>query len=181
MFLGCLVDSGWPVDALRSVVSGLRLPRDNWEISAEEVTRGGVRATLVRVDVKEDETHRHLADVERIIGRSELPASVKQRACSVFRRLAEAEANIHGSTPEQVHFHEVGALDAIIDIVGVCAGLHELNVERLGASALPLGPGWAKSQHGPIPLPAPAVESVHAATSPSQVRAAAPTRPAARH
>ncbi|MCY4090017.1 MAG: nickel pincer cofactor biosynthesis protein LarC [Caldilineaceae bacterium] len=171
MFLGCLLDSGWPVDALRSVVSGLRLPRDSWEISAEEVTRGGVRATLVRVDVKEDETHRHLADVERIIGRSELPASVKQRACSVFRRLAEAEANIHGSTPEQVHFHEVGALDAIIDIVGVCAGLHELNVERLGASALPLGPGWAKSQHGPIPLPAPATLALLAAVD-------APTVPA---
>ncbi len=171
IFLGCLVDAGWPLDALRAAVAGLGLPHDSWKIGAENVMRGGVRATLVRVDVTEDETHRHLAEVKRIIGQGELPEAVKRRASSVFSRLAEAEATIHDSTPDQVHFHEVGALDAIIDIVGVCAGLHELNVERLGASALPLGPGWAQSQHGPIPLPAPATLALLAAVD-------APTVPA---
>ena len=171
IFLGCLVDAGWPLDALRAAVAGLGLPHDSWKIDAENVMRGGVRATFVRVDVTEDETHRHLADVKRIVGQGELPEAVKRRASSVFNRLAEAEATIHDSTPDQVHFHEVGALDAIIDIVGVCAGLHELKVERLGASALPLGPGWAQSQHGPIPLPAPATLALLAAVD-------APTAPA---
>ena len=171
IFLGCLVDSGWPLDSLQATVAGLGLPPYCWKIGAENVMRGGVRATLVRVEVTEDETHRHLADVHEIIENGELPEVVKRRACAVFTRLAEAEATIHDSTPDQVHFHEVGALDAIVDIVGVCAGLHELNVERLGASALPLGPGWAKSQHGPIPLPAPATLELLAAVE-------APTVPA---
>ncbi len=171
IFLGCLVDAGWPLDALRAVVTSLRLPHNSWKIGAENVMRGGIRATLVHVDVIEDETHRHLADVHEIIENGALPDDVKLRARSVFTRLAEAEATIHGSTPEQVHFHEVGALDAIIDIVGVCAGLHELKVQRLGASALPLGPGWAQSQHGPIPLPAPATLALLAAVD-------APTVPA---
>ncbi len=171
IFLGCLVDAGWPLDALREAIAGLQLPHDSWNVGAENVMRGSVCATLVRVDVNEDETHRHLADVHEIIENGELPDGVKRRARAVFTRLAEAEANIHGTTAEKVHFHEVGALDAIIDIVGVCAGLHELNVERLGASALPLGPGWAKSQHGPIPLPAPATLALLAAVD-------APTVPA---
>lgn len=171
ILLGCLVDAGWPLDSLQATVAGLRLPHDSWKIGAEYAMRGGVRATLVRVDVNEDDTHRHLADVHEIIENGELPAMVERRACAVFTRLAEAEATIHDSSPDQVHFHEVGALDAIIDIVGVCAGLHELNVGRLCASALPLGPGWAKSQHGQIPLPAPATLALLAAVD-------APTVPA---
>jgi pyridinium-3,5-bisthiocarboxylic acid mononucleotide nickel chelatase len=96
---------------------------------------------------------------------------VQQRAIAVFTRLAKAEAAVHGTTVEQIHFHEVGALDAIVDIVGVCAGLHGLGIERLYASGVPLGEGWSKSAHGRIPLPAPATLALLAAVN-------APNRPA---
>ena len=156
IFLGCLVDAGWPLASLQDTAAGLNLPDGSWHIAAEPVMQGGLRATRLDVEVREDRTERHLADVQEIIEAANLAAEVKRRACAVFVRLAEAEARIHGTTPEAVHFHEVGALDAIVDIVGVCAGLHELAIDTLCASALPLGPGWSSSMHGRIPLPAPA-------------------------
>jgi uncharacterized protein (TIGR00299 family) protein len=171
IFLGCLVDAGWPLDRLRAVVAALHLPTDSWEVRAEEVMRGPLRATLIHVDVTEGDAHRHLSHVRDIIDAGDLPDRVKARAIAVFTRLAEAEAKVHGSTVEEIHFHEVGALDAIVDIVGVCAGLHELGIERLHASPLPLGHGWANTMHGKIPLPAPATLELLAAAN-------APTRPA---
>lgn len=171
IFLGCLVDGGWPVERLRAVVDALRLPAGSWNVRAEDVMRGPLRATLVHVDVTEGDAHRHLSDVRRIIEAGDLPHVVKTRAIAVFTRLAEAEAKVHGATVESIHFHEVGALDAIVDIVGVCAGLHELGIERLHASPLPLGHGWANTMHGKIPLPAPATLELLAAAN-------APTRPA---
>jgi len=171
IFLGCLVDAGWPVAALRATIEQMALPAGSWSVSAESVMRGPLRATLVNVQTTEGDQHRHLADVRQIIQATDLPAVVQKRAVAVFTRLAEAEAAVHGTTVEDVHFHEVGALDAIIDIVGVCAGLHELGIEKLYASGVPLGEGWTMSAHGRIPLPAPATLSLLTA-------AQAPTRPA---
>ncbi len=171
MFLGCLVDAGWPLSALEETVSRLQLPAGSWRLAQTHVMRGPLTATLLEVDAAEGDHHRHLPDILAIIARADLPAAVKDRASAVFRRLAEAEAAVHGTTVDHIHFHEVGALDAIIDIVGVCAGLHALGVTQLYAGAVPLGEGWANTAHGPIPLPAPATLALLTAAN-------APTRPA---
>jgi len=171
IFLGCLLDAGWTLERLRFAIAQLRLPADEYAIDARGIMKGPLRATLADVQTSEGHAHRHLADIENIIGASDLPDGVKRNAIAVFTRLADAEAKVHGTTRDQIHFHEVGAMDAIIDIVGVCAGLHELGIEKLFASALPLGQGWTQSQHGQIPLPAPATLELLAA-------AKAPTRPA---
>lgn len=171
MFLGCLVDAGWPIDALRATIEKLRLPAGTWRVAQERVMRGPLAATLLDVEAAEGDQHRHLHDIAAILAQAELPQSVKDRSLAVFRRLAQAEATVHGSSIEEVHFHEVGALDAIIDVVGVCAGLEALGIRQLYASSVPLGEGWTKSAHGRIPLPAPAtlliLSGVGAPTRPS--------------
>lgn len=186
MFLGCLVDAGWTIDQLRSTLAKLKLPADDWSVDAKQVMKGPLRATLVDVRVTEGHTHSHghdhqhdhdhhhhhahrnLHDVRAIIEASNLPAVVKQGSVAVFTRLANAEAKVHGTTVEHIHFHEVGALDAIVDIVGSVAGVHELGISRLYASALPMGGGWTNSEHGTIPLPAPAtLELLAAAGAPT--------------
>ena len=171
IFLGCLLDAGWPIERLRAVVEALHLPAGSWRVEATPVMKGPLRATLAAVEVTEGDAHRHLSDVTAIIRAGDLPEAVQAQAIAVFTRLAEAEARVHNTTPEAIHFHEVGALDAIVDIVGVCAGLAELGIERLYASPLPLGHGWAQTMHGRIPLPAPATLELLAA-------AGAPTVPA---
>jgi uncharacterized protein (TIGR00299 family) protein len=171
MFLGCLLDAGWPLERLRFAIAQLRLPADEYAIETASVMKGPLRATLADVQAHEGHVHRHLADIEQIIGGSDLVTGVKANAIAVFTRLADAEAKVHGTTRDKIHFHEVGAIDAIIDIVGVCAGLHDLGIEKLYGSPLPLGAGWAKTAHGQIPLPAPATLELLAA-------AKAPTRPA---
>lgn len=171
IFLACLVDAGWPLASLRQTVEKLDLPKGNWDIQAQSVTQGSIRGTRVQVEVADEVAERHLAEITEILEAAALPDQVICRARAVFTRLAAAEAKIHGTTPEEVHFHEVGALDAIIDIVGVCAGLHDLQIDTLYASALPLGPGWSNSMHGRIPLPAPATLELLAAVG-------APTAPA---
>ncbi|HSN77340.1 MAG TPA: nickel pincer cofactor biosynthesis protein LarC [Anaerolineae bacterium] len=171
MFLGCLVDAGWSIEALRATLDALGLPAGSWDVRAEQVRRGPLRATLVHVDVAETTQHRHLSDIRAIIERSSLAPSVQAHAIATFARLAMAEAHVHGEPVEQVHFHEVGALDSIVDIVGAAAGLHSLGIEQLYASGAPLGSGWVQSAHGQIPLPAPATLELLTA-------AQAPTRPA---
>jgi pyridinium-3,5-bisthiocarboxylic acid mononucleotide nickel chelatase len=171
IFLGCLLDAGWPLDRLRFAVAQLKLPSDEYSIDAISVMKGPLRATLADIQTTEGHSHRHLADIDSIINVSDLPAPVKQNAIAVFTRLADAEAKVHGTTRDKIHFHEVGAVDAIIDIVGTCAGLHDLSIEKLFAGPLPLGQGWTHSQHGQIPLPAPATLELLAA-------AKAPSRPA---
>ncbi len=170
MFLGCLVDAGWSVEALREALAGLPLPPDSYTIRAETVRRGAVRATLITVACVPEAAHRSLADVLALLEAARLPEPVKRGASATFRRLAEAEARVHGIPVEAVHFHEVGAVDAIVDIVGVAAGLHALGVERLYASPVPLGHGWVETDHGRLPLPAPATLELLAA-------AGAPLRP----
>jgi uncharacterized protein (TIGR00299 family) protein len=171
MFLGCLMDAGWPLAELEATIARLGLPAGAVVLTQEPVMRGPLAAMLVTVNAAEGDQHRHLRDVLAIIDQGDLPEPVAARAKAVFRRLAEAEAIVHGIGVEEVHFHEVGALDAIVDIVGVCAGLHALGVTQLYAGALPLGEGWAATAHGRIPLPAPATLALLAA-------AHAPTRPA---
>lgn len=154
MALGALVDVGLDVDALRTMLQ--RLPVAGWQIGAERQTRSWLTGTRMLVDAPEQAVHRHLHDVTQIIQAAQLPDRVTQQALAVFQLLAEAEAEVHGVSSAEVHFHEVGALDAIVDIVGVVAGLYLLDVSAVYASPLPLGSGWVRAAHGDIPIPAPA-------------------------
>ncbi|MBV8780916.1 MAG: nickel pincer cofactor biosynthesis protein LarC [Phycisphaerae bacterium] len=171
MFLGCLVDAGWSVDRLRAIVESLGLTIDECAIDAETVLQGPLRATRVKVRAAASQHHRHLADIERILDDCDLPNEVRNRALAVFTRLAKAEARVHGVSVDEIHFHEVGAVDAIVDIIGAVAGLADLKIKMLYASAVPLGSGWTKCSHGQIPLPAPATLELLAAVN-------APTIPA---
>jgi uncharacterized protein (TIGR00299 family) protein len=171
MLLGCLLDAGWPLADLHATLAQLKLPAGSWEVRAQPVMRGPLQATLAVVQVAQETSHRQLSDLEALLEGSGLPQSIQVPALSVFRRLAEAEAQVHGIPVDQVHFHEVGALDAIVDVVGAVAGLHGLGIQRLYASPVPLGHGWTQSAHGPLPVPAPATLALLAAVQ-------APTRPA---
>jgi len=156
MFLGCLVDAGWPLDRLVACIGALDLPADAYSIQAREVKRCSLRALQVEVTAVASQVHRHLHDVLAIIDGAALPDGAGEVAARVFHHLAEAEASVHGTAPEKVHFHEVGALDAIIDVVGVACGLAELQIDQLFASPVPTGSGWVQCEHGTIPVPAPA-------------------------
>lgn len=164
MLLGALVDVGLAVEDLRADLA--KLPLEGYEVTAERVVKGSLSGTQVSVKTKHEHGHRGLSDILEIINGSELPAEVTLRARRIFERLAEAEARVHGRSVEEVHFHEVGAVDAIVDIVGACCGLHRLGLEKVYASALPLGGGWVESAHGRLPVPAPAtVELLHGVPS----------------
>ncbi|MHB0913964.1 MAG: nickel pincer cofactor biosynthesis protein LarC [Armatimonadota bacterium] len=152
MTLGALIDAGADEAALRAELAKLGL---DFELVIGRSTRRGISGVSVEVRHHEHE-HRHLPDIERIIGGSALSEGVKARALLIFRRLAEAEGRVHGVPAEHVHFHEVGAVDAIVDIVGVCICLELLGVERIASSPLPLGSGFVECAHGTIPIPAPA-------------------------
>ncbi|HVC31938.1 MAG TPA: nickel pincer cofactor biosynthesis protein LarC [Chloroflexota bacterium] len=156
MLLGALVDLGVDVDDLRGAVE--RLPVGGYRLAAEAITRQGLagHAVHVTLDDRTQQPTRHLADVEQIIRGSDLSRVVQDRACGVFRALAEAEATVHGVPVDAVHFHEVGAVDAIVDVVGVVWGLRALGVEQVFASSLPTGLGTVQTAHGVLPVPAPA-------------------------
>ncbi len=155
MTLAALIEAGVSeselLDALRS------LPISGWQWRSERVEIEAIYARRVYITHDEGQPHRHLSDVLEIIERGDLPPIVKRNAAAVFTRLAEAEAAVHGTTPDRVHFHEVGAVDAILDVVGACWGFHALGVERLVCSPLPMGRGFVQAAHGALPLPAPAV------------------------
>ena len=156
MILAAMIDAGWPLEELQEVVTRLALP--GVSLTAERTTRGGLAATHVRVTVESPAppTHRGLSDILRIIDAAQLSSDVAERAATIFRRLAEAEADVHGTTPDAVHFHEVGAADALVDIVGACAGACGLGLERITCSPIPTGYGSVTCQHGVLPVPAPA-------------------------
>ncbi len=154
MALGALIDVGLSVEALQAELEKLGVP--DWSLSSERGMRRYISGTRALVHAPEQETHRHLADVQAIIEASTLDPIVKQRSLHIFTLLAEAEGRVHGVPAEQVHFHEVGALDAIVDIVGVVAGLALLGIEQVYASPVPLGSGWVRAAHGALPIPAPA-------------------------
>jgi hypothetical protein len=154
MVLGALVDAGCEVAQIESHLR--QLPLSGWKIAAGKVERHGLRATQVTVEFRESHHHRSLSHILELLKQAALPPRVVERASAVFRRLAEAEARVHGLPIESVHFHEVGAVDAIIDIAGTSTGLELLGVEEIACSALNVGCGRVKTQHGILPVPAPA-------------------------
>ena len=154
MTLGALVDAGCSLERLREDLKGLKVP--GWQISAEKVWKNGMAATHVSVRTMDPQTHRSLSTILGIIEKSKLAADVRERASSIFRRLGEAEAAVHDVPIEKVHFHEVGAVDAIVDIVGACIGFSVLGIEEFQCSPLNVGGGSAKMAHGMLPVPAPA-------------------------
>jgi len=168
MLLGALLDAGVRLDDLRGGLA--KLPVSGWALHEERIRQHGLGGTRARVTLLEqDQSHRHLADVLEIISSGELPHGVAERAAQVFESLADAEASIHGTSVEEVEFHEVGAIDAIVDVVGVLLGLHLLGVDwsKIASSGLPMGSGWVKSAHGQLPVPAPAtLELVRRAGAP---------------
>lgn len=153
MILGALVDLGLPGDWLRQLVSTLDIPG---RVVVERANRSGIACGRVRFDLPHEHVHRHLGDVLAIVDRTGLPEEVRERAGAVFRRLAEAEAAVHGVPVEDVHFHEVGALDSILDVLCTVAGLHELGYERFYTRPVAVGSGTVEIAHGSYPLPAPA-------------------------
>lgn len=155
MLLGACLDAGVPLAELQEALSRLRL--DGVRVSAERVERHGIVATRCLVEVPDAAGERALTDILALVDDADLTASVRARARSVFEALAAAEAHVHDTTPEQVHFHEVGALDAIVDVVGGVWCLERLGVERIHASAFTLGSGWIEAAHGRLPVPPPAV------------------------
>jgi pyridinium-3,5-bisthiocarboxylic acid mononucleotide nickel chelatase len=156
MLLGALLDAGLAAEDLRRVLGALGVSGYRLEIARER--RGALLGTRCQVVVAGHEAHdhRHLDDIERLLQASFLDAAIKEQSLAVFRQLAEAEAAVHGIAVDQVHFHEVGAVDAIVDVVGTVAGLALLGVEVIHASPLPLGRGMVRCAHGTIPIPAPA-------------------------
>jgi hypothetical protein len=154
MLLGALVDAGLPLGDLKADLS--RLPLTGYDITAERTTRSGLAGTRVVVEVTESHHHRRLADILDIIARSDLPPAATEPARLAFTRLAEAEARVHNRPVEEVHFHETGAVDAIVDVVGACCGLYSMGITDVYASPLPLGGGWVDTAHGRLPVPAPA-------------------------
>ena len=152
MLLGALVDVGVPLDVLRAPLDRLDL---GICLRSEDVTRASLAATRVHVDVDDTSHSRHLPDVVGLLSR--LDPQVRDPAVAVFTRLADAEAAVHRIGRDEVHFHEVGALDSIADVVAVCAGFVHLACRRVVCSTLHLGNGTARSAHGPIPVPVPAV------------------------
>ncbi|HEX8719758.1 MAG TPA: nickel pincer cofactor biosynthesis protein LarC [Pyrinomonadaceae bacterium] len=156
MTLGALVAAGADARELKERLALLDVP--GYEVEFERVERSGIGATRAVVRAtREEKRHRHLSDIEKIIGGSRLNDSVKGRALKIFGRLAEAEARVHGVPVGRVHFHEVGAVDAIVDVVGACIGFELLGVERFASSALHVGSGTVEMEHGRFPVPPPAV------------------------
>lgn len=154
MTLGALVDAGLDFKLLQHDLAGLAL--DEYELYEEKVVKQGITGTKVHVMSLEGHVHRHLGDIQDIIQRSSLAAEVKEKSIQVFIRLAEAEAKVHGTTVDQVHFHEVGAVDAIVDIVGAAIGFYRLGIEKVYSSSVHTGTGFVKAAHGVMPVPAPA-------------------------
>lgn len=166
MCLGALVDAGVPLEYLQEQLKGLGIERE-YQLRVESVHRNGQLATKFHVDLLGNEDHhhnhhthhhgRHLPEIEDLILKANLPIRAEAWSLAVFRQLAVAEGAVHGIAPEKVHFHEVGAVDAIVDIVGTCLGLDWLGIDKIYCSALPTGGGTVKAAHGQMAVPVPAV------------------------
>jgi uncharacterized protein (TIGR00299 family) protein len=154
MVLGALVDAGVDLRELESELRKLNL--EGWNISAEKVQRKGILATKVNVETKETHHHRHLSPILKMIDDAALAPRTAERARRIFRRLGEAEAKVHNIAIEKVHFHEVGAVDSIIDIVGSAIGFELLGIDNFACSSMDVGGGRVQTEHGLLPVPAPA-------------------------
>lgn len=154
MMLGALVDAGADLAAIQAGIDSLGLP--SCRLVAQEVKRRGYRARKVDVEYEPEQKHRHLHHITDMIDRSSLTPRQRELASRIFQRLAEAEAKVHGTTIRKVHFHEVGAVDSIADIVGTALGIDLLGIERLVSSPVPTGSGQIQIEHGLVGIPAPA-------------------------
>ena len=154
MILAALLGSGFPLDELNQVLS--RLPLEQASVSLKTVTRSGLAAFRAEVEVRAHSSHRGLSQIEKMLESSELAPRVVEKSVCVFRRMAQAEAEVHGISVDEVHFHEVGADDAIIDVVGCVAGMEYLGAETVYCGAFPVGEGVVHCEHGALPNPAPA-------------------------
>jgi hypothetical protein len=156
MILGTLIGLGADIDELNSGLKNL-IPNENFHIIRKEKMSHGIKGFQTEIKItKESHNHRHLKDIIEIIEGSELNSEVKKMSIGVFRDLAEAEASVHGTTAGKIHFHEVGAVDSIVDIVGSCLAMNMLGVDKARLAPLPVGQGCFECQHGIMPLPAPA-------------------------
>ncbi len=154
MFLGSMLDMGLPIEEINKLIDNLGL--NNVEVSASKVLRQGLSGTLFNVVTTGTHEHRSFSEIEEMILKSPLPKEVKELSIKAFLLLAEAESLIHGIPLRDVHFHELGAIDSIVDIVGSMYGVYYFGVDRLYSSPIPLGRGMIESSHGKLPLPAPA-------------------------
>ncbi len=154
MILGALLDAGLPLEKLKAELAKLGL--SHYRLGVEKVTKNGIGGSRAIVEVAGDQPNRHLSDIRTIIEASDLKKRVKAKSIEIFTRLAEAEARVHRTAIENIHFHEVGAMDAIIDVVGAVVGLDVLGVERVHCSAMHVGAGTVECAHGTLPVPAPA-------------------------
>jgi uncharacterized protein (TIGR00299 family) protein len=155
MALASLVDAGADLDAIVKDLGALGV--DGWTLRSEPVLRAGVAATRIDVEVANDRSSRTHGDIARLLADAALPERVRDRALAVFSALAQVEGRLHRVAVDLVHFHEVGGIDAIIDVVGTCLALEALGVDRVSASAVATGTGLIRSAHGPLPNPPPAV------------------------
>ena len=155
MALGSLLDAGADVDEVRSMVE--RLPVHGWRLETESVLRCGIGATKAHVHAEETTVVRTASHIAALVEEARLPERVRQRSLAVFGALAEAEGRLHRRPPEQVHFHEVGGLDAIVDVVGTCSALEVLDIDIVYGSVVVTGTGMVRAAHGLLPNPAPAV------------------------
>lgn len=158
MILGAMVDAGLSINKLKELLSGLNLKE--FDIQAKIVDKNGFTATKVDVLVTEQPPERHLKEIKDIIQKSSLPPAVQNRALQIFERIAKTEATIHNKSIDQVHLHELGGTDTIIDITGTLLALDHLEISKIYASPVPLGKGFIKGAHGQIPLPSPATISL---------------------
>ncbi|MCG8616813.1 MAG: nickel pincer cofactor biosynthesis protein LarC [Desulfobacterales bacterium] len=157
MALGALVDLGVPLDWLEKKLSRILT---GFELRTEIVFPQHLRAVNLHVDVTDDTAHRHYTDIREMINSADLPEKVRENALTAFRKIAEAEAHIHGKDIDHVHFHEIGGIDSLVDIIGTFLALDYLNVTRVTASKIPLGSGFIQCAHGKIPVPVPATMAV---------------------
>lgn len=162
MVLGAFLDLGIEESYLKRELEKLHL--DHYEIRAEKTVKKGISGTYCHISAEEEHVHRHFSDIRQLICESDLDEAVKETAISIFRRVAEAEGSVHGVAADQVHFHEVGALDSILDIVGAAVCFHKLAPEKVLVSSINTGSGWVNCAHGRIPVPAPAVVEILAKT-----------------
>ena len=154
MILGALLDAGLPEETLREGLAALGL--DGFDLRLQNVLKNGFSAKKVDVLVADQAPARQLPEIEAIVMESTLPPAIKDQAVAIFRRLGAVEATIHGTSLDQVHLHELGGIDTIVDVVGTLVGLEALGVDQVFSSPLPMGRGFVQGAHGPIPLPAPA-------------------------
>jgi uncharacterized protein (TIGR00299 family) protein len=158
MILGALLDAGAPLEGVREHIAGLGI--EDWTISVQTAARGPIQATRATVEVPKDQPPRPYRDIRALLRASELPESVKARSLKAFDVLAEAEAKIHGVAAEDIYLHEVGALDALVDVVGSCVALEHFAADRVVCSPLVTGRGFVDTAHGALPVPAPAVTEI---------------------